>query len=249
MVVPFSITVPADAEPGDHVGGLVAALVSSGDTPVEVERRVGSRLFVRVAGSVVPSVRVESPTAVYRGTLNPVGTGAVDVTYTVVNDGNLRLALRPSVEVSALFGLSERATTGDVLPELLPGNAVTLTHTVTGVWPLGPLDVHVRAEPVTSATQDLAGTVEPASADTTLWAVSWTMLAAAVLLVGVLVALWRVRRRLRVLRASTKPVESAAGTPRALITTTAPAVRTAFRARRERGRRSAVPRPVPPPRR
>ncbi|MBP2337254.1 hypothetical protein JOF41_003432 [Saccharothrix coeruleofusca] len=204
-IVPFSVTVPADAEPGDHVGGLVAALTTGGDTPVEVERRVGSRLYVRVAGPITASARIDSLTATHHGTLNPVGTGEVDVTYTIVNDGNLRLALRPSVNASGPLGLVERGTTGEVLPELLPGNAVTLTHTLTGIWPLGPHEVRVRAEPVTSATQDLAGAVEPATAGTTVWALSWTATGTLVLFVGLLVALWRVRRRIRALRVATKP--------------------------------------------
>ncbi|MBY8853968.1 DUF916 domain-containing protein, partial [Saccharothrix sp. MB29] len=77
----------------------------SGHTPVEVERRVGSRLYVRVAGPIDATVRIDAVTPSYRGTPNPAGTGEVDVTYTVVNDGNLRLSLLPSVGVSGLFGL------------------------------------------------------------------------------------------------------------------------------------------------
>ncbi|MDU0293626.1 WxL protein peptidoglycan domain-containing protein [Saccharothrix longispora] len=200
VVVPFSVTVPADAEPGDHVGGLVAAATTGGDTPVEVERRVGSRLYVRVAGPIDATVRIDAVTPSYRGTPNPAGTGEVDVTYTVVNDGNLRLSLLPSVGVSGLFGLGRRSTTGEVLPELLPGNAVTLTQTLTGVWPLGPLDIRVTADPVTSATQSLGGTVAPATADATLWAVPWTALVALASFLGIVIALWRVRRKIRALR-------------------------------------------------
>ncbi|MGM1065702.1 WxL protein peptidoglycan domain-containing protein, partial [Saccharothrix sp. Mg75] len=200
-VVPFSVAVPADAEPGDHVGGLVAALTTSGgDTPVEVERRVGSRLYARVAGPIDATVRIDSVTPSYRGTPNPAGTGEVDVTYTIVNDGNLRLSLLPSVRLSGPFGLGERSTTGEVLPELLPGNAVTLTRTVTDVWPLGPLDVRVTAEPVTSATQSLGGAVPPATADASVWAVPWTALGALALFLGIVVALRRVRRKIRALR-------------------------------------------------
>jgi hypothetical protein len=201
VVVPFSVTVPADAEPGDHVGGLVAALTTDGDTPVEVERRVGSRLYARVAGAIDATVRIDSVTPSYRGTPNPAGTGEVDVTYTIVNDGNLRLSLLPSVSLSGLFGLGERSTTGEVLPELLPGNAVTLTQTLTDVWPLGPLDLRVTVEPVTSATQSLGGALPPTTADAFVWAVPWTALGAVVLFLGIVVALWRIRRKIRALRA------------------------------------------------
>ncbi|WP_367127582.1 DUF916 domain-containing protein [Saccharothrix sp. HUAS TT1] len=202
VVVPFSVTVPADAEPGDHVGGLVAALTTGADAQVEVERRVGARLYARVAGPIEAGVRIDSVTPSYRGTPNPAGTGEADVTFTLVNEGNLRLSLLPSVSLSGPFGLGERSTTDEVLPELLPGNAVTLTRTLTDVWPLGPLDVRVTAEPVTSATQSLGGAVEPATAEASLWAVPWTALAALALFLGIVLALWRVRRKIRALRAA-----------------------------------------------
>ena len=102
--------------------------------------------------------------------------------------------------MSGPFGLAERSTTGEVLPELLPGSAVTLTQTVSEVWPLGPLDVRVTVEPVTSANQTLDGAVEPATAAATVWAVSWTALGTVALLLAILIALWRVRGKIRALR-------------------------------------------------
>ncbi|WP_156753559.1 WxL protein peptidoglycan domain-containing protein [Actinokineospora pegani] len=191
VVIPFALTVPPDAEPGDHVGGVVAAL-TTGDQ-VRVERRVGARLYARVAGVVTPSLRVDPPSASYRGTANPAGAGEVDLTWTVVNTGNIRVAVRPSARVRGPFGLGEVSWTGDALPELLPGNAVTLTRTLTGVWPLGPLTVQAGAEPVASGDQPLTGSVDAAQGETTVWAVPWSALGAALLLAGILIALWRVR--------------------------------------------------------
>ncbi|GAA2687295.1 MULTISPECIES: WxL protein peptidoglycan domain-containing protein [Actinosynnema] len=206
VVVPFSLAVPADAEPGDRVGGVVAALTTGAD--VRVERRVGSRVYARVAGAVTPEVGVESLSATYRASLNPAGAGELDVTYTVVNRGNVRLTVRPSVVAQGLLGLGEVTAVDDALPELLPGNAITLTRTITGVWPLGPLDVRATAEPIASAGQPLAGSVEAGAADTTVWALSWTAIATLLLLAAILLALWHVRRKIRALR-----VAAAAGKP------------------------------------
>lgn len=194
-VVPFRMTVPPDAEPGDHVGGLVAALTTTAQ--VQVERRVGARLYVRVAGPITPNLRVDQPTAAYRGTANPAAPGEVDVTWTVVNDGNVRLTVRPSVRVEGLFGLGGTGWTGDTATELLPGGAITFTRTLTRMWPLGPLSVRGEAESVASAGQDLAGAVATVTAETTVWAVPWAALGALLLLTAILVALWRVRRRIR----------------------------------------------------
>ncbi|GGM90147.1 hypothetical protein GCM10011609_28810 [Lentzea pudingi] len=194
-VVPFSLVVPPDAEPGDHVGGLVAALTTSAQ--VQVERRVGARLYVRVAGPVTTNLRVDPPSAEYRGTINPAAPGEVDLTWTVVNDGNVRLAVRPSVHVEGLFGSGGTGWTGDTATELLPGSAITFSRTLSGVWPLGPLTVRGEAEPVASAGQDLVGAVTTATGTTTIWAIPWSALGALLSLTAILFALWRVRRRIR----------------------------------------------------
>lgn len=54
--IPFEFKVPANATPGDHIGGLVASVrqteeSADGQRP-EVERRVAARVYLRVTGPV-----------------------------------------------------------------------------------------------------------------------------------------------------------------------------------------------------
>ncbi|MCB5166293.1 hypothetical protein LG634_15800 [Streptomyces bambusae] len=82
-VVPFSVTVPAGAVPGDH-RALVVAAGGGRSTGVEVQ--------VRVGGPAVAALTVEDVS------VGGSGRGAV-LRYTLVNRGNT--ALRPQVAVRA----------------------------------------------------------------------------------------------------------------------------------------------------
>ena len=46
--VPFTIAVPADASPGDYAAGVVASMLVTADNGTITERRLGSRVHLRV---------------------------------------------------------------------------------------------------------------------------------------------------------------------------------------------------------
>ncbi|WP_158564033.1 WxL protein peptidoglycan domain-containing protein [Jiangella anatolica] len=196
--VPFRITVPADATPGDHAGGIVAGLTTQATGgaggQVAVDRRVGARIYLRVTGTLEPSLTVDDVHVAFDGL--PLGQpGAVRVDYTVRNEGNLRLAGRPALRVAGPFGLGERTWTGDPLPELLPGDSISGSAVVDGVWQLGRLDVEVEIRPETSGSQVLDPAPPPGTFATRLWVVPWVPLALLAALALALV--WRRRRRRR----------------------------------------------------
>src|SRR5262249_30918246 len=131
VVLPITITVPAKVSPGDHSGGILASSVTpavdSEGKHVMIDRRVGSRIYLRVTGPVNPSLVVENIASNYNSSLNPLD-GSLDVSYTVRNAGNVRLAAHQKVAVSDVFGDVATKRIKD-LPVLLPGNAITLkTH-------------------------------------------------------------------------------------------------------------------------
>ena len=199
-VVPFSLTIPVNAQPGDHVGGLVGSLVTTGkagdNTPaIDLEQRVVARVYIRVTGDLRTGLAIADVTATHRGGgLAGQGAGTVEVGYTLRNTGNVRMAVQPDVRVAGPVGLLPRTAAGDRVDELLPGSEVHLTTTVSGVWPLGRESVTVSATGLPSATGEDPG-VGTVHASTQVWAIPWAVLALLVLLVG-LVA-YRVRRRPR----------------------------------------------------
>lgn len=193
--VPFRLTVPRNATPGDHTGGIVASIVASGTDAdgnrVQVDRRVGARIYLRVTGDLTPAFTVERLDADYRGTRNPFTGGAVTATYRVRNTGNVRLTGTPRVEVSGPFGVGRRAAGGPALPELLPGGEYIVTSQVRGVAPLFRLDVAVRLAPV---PVNATAPAPAAAGRTSVWAWPWRQAALLLLAAAGVWLVWRRRR-------------------------------------------------------
>lgn len=198
--VPFTVTVPADAPPGDYAAGVVASMRVTADNGTITERRLGSRVHLRVQGDLAPALTVGDIAVDYHGTANPVETGSATVTYTLTNTGNTRLDPAVQVALGGPFGLAG-VTAADDAPELLPGSSLQRTVEVAGVVPLVLLAADVTAtSQVVSRT--LAG-AEPSALDPLVSegsaataAVPWTAL--AILLVLALFVVWRIvaaRRR------------------------------------------------------
>jgi len=193
-VVPFTVSVPDDAEPGDHPAGVAASVHSTGTGEVAVESRVGFRVMTRVLGALAPSAGLTA-SASYTGAVNPFEAGEVEVGYELENTGNTRLSAWPEVSVSGPFGLGERTARGAKILEIGPGETRSGTVRFANAWPLGAYDVGVVARPLPVSDELAFGPVEPASARTTALALPWSQL--LVLTLAALLATWSVWRRRR----------------------------------------------------
>jgi len=198
VVVPFVLDVPVDAEPGDWAGGILAAgeTVDRTEGPA-VTYAAGTRVYLRVAGTVQPALDVDGLTARYDGPFAPLTGGSLDVDAALHNTGNVRLAPDTVVRVRALFGLWSTTAPLDAVEEILPGGGTSTAARVAGVPPLGPLWLTVELSGATSRDQDLTGAVVLTSAPAVVWAVPWVPLAAMLLLAAGLVLVARQRRRRR----------------------------------------------------
>ncbi|MEU8763953.1 DUF916 domain-containing protein [Streptomyces sp. NPDC048659] len=139
VTVPYTLTVPADAEPGDHPGAVVAlderiAKGSGGSVALGVQRAVGARVYLRVGGPTVPALGVEDVTLRQDRPLVPgAGTSTAVVSYTLHNRGNVTLSPRVALKAQGLFGRTLLARDLDRLPaELLPRQKIRLTERWTG---------------------------------------------------------------------------------------------------------------------
>lgn len=191
LVLPFRIAVPRTASPGDHAAGVLASVTmpqTNGDgQTVLVDRRIAARVYVRVDGALSPKVTVESVSAGYDNPLIPFWPGRMTVTYTVRNNGNVRLAGDAAIRAAGPFGVPLSSRKSRSLPEMLPGSAVTLTEELGGVAPAGRLTGEVSVTP--------AGLLAE-TGEATTWHVPWTVLYLLVAAAGV-VTLVIVRRRRR----------------------------------------------------
>jgi hypothetical protein len=193
--VPITVQVPAGASPGDHVAGIVASVPTSTTGPngtrAIIDRRTGTRVYVRVPGKVTRALTVDDMSVRYSGSLNPLD-GSADVTYTLRNVGNVRLGARQKIELTDLFGRTLDTRAGKYLQDLLPGAAVKLTQHFDSVPALVRIGASVHVQPVAPVGGDQG--VPPASTYTAhAWAIPWLVVVA----LAVLLALWWGVRRLR----------------------------------------------------
>ncbi|PPG65572.1 hypothetical protein [Rathayibacter rathayi] len=203
--VPFELVVPDDVTPGDYAAGVVSSILVEGETGVSVDRRLGSRMYLRVGGDLVPRLSIDGLAVSYDGGWNPFAPGSATVDYTVTNAGNTRIAPGAEISVAGLLGLAPvSATDPEPLPELLPGTSVSRTLTVAGVWPLFVATARAALSG-TVVTADQAAqadsavvipNVPVATAESTAAAMPWSALLLLALLIG-LVVLTVVRRRRR----------------------------------------------------
>ncbi|MEU6432630.1 hypothetical protein ABZ860_42560 [Microbispora sp. NPDC046973] len=182
-VVPVSVSIPPNATPGDHPAGVTASIDTiSGQ--VRVQNRVGVRLNIRVTGTLTAKVAVTDVHTDYTWSWNPFTPGTVEVTYTLANTGNLRLAPDSRILTSTLTGQTGWNDTSEAKArEIMPGGSRTFTAHITGTWPLGPIGTTIMAIP-SPAGKPLPGvTAERIAIDTTLWAIPWPQLTLLTLLI------------------------------------------------------------------
>ena len=148
--MPIIVDVPVDARPGDHAGAVLASSQAEGTGPdgkvIAFDRRTGPRLYVRVAGPLAPELSIEKLHTTYHPALNPLG-GTAEVSYRIENRGNVRIGGTLRVSVAGPFGVAARRKPGQNLPELLPGEGVSLSATFDGVAATGLASTKVDVDP------------------------------------------------------------------------------------------------------
>lgn len=196
--VPFEIVVPSTVQPGDYAAGVVASMSVESDTGVITERRLGSRMHVRIDGDIAAALSVTDMRIDYHGELNPFAAGAATVTFTLSNTGNARIAPNGAVDLSGLFGLGAASVSLSEIPELLPGSSLERSVEVDGIAPLffTTADLTVGGDvvqrPGTPATD--AVTVAAVAASASTWSVPWVALGILVVVIG-LIVWWLLARR------------------------------------------------------
>ncbi|MFD3775487.1 DUF916 domain-containing protein [Streptomyces sp. NPDC058612] len=193
--IPFTLTVPADATPGSHTGGVVAlnnAVEQSGRSSgvdVGIQRAIAVRIRLTVEGPLTPGLAVRAVHVDHDPAGRPFAAARATLSYTVVNIGNT--ALEPTVipRISGVFGLRRTTFPARGLPLLLPGQSTRLTE----VWSPAP-----GIDFLTASVRVSAAGVPQTSAQTGQVALAWPTLGSVAALLAVLaVCLALIRRRRR----------------------------------------------------
>ncbi|MFD6092446.1 WxL protein peptidoglycan domain-containing protein [Oerskovia sp. NPDC060338] len=195
--IPFTVVVPADATPGDHPAGVVAAPArAEGDgSTVTFDTRVGARLHLRVAGDLAPALALTDVRATYEPSWNPFAPGSVRVEYTVANEGNVRLGADTQAGVAGLFGWNAREVVAPAQREVLPGQEAGGSVVLDGVWPLGKVSGDLTTTPLVVGDDVVDVALSPTMTSYGAWALPWVQLGSLLVLVGLVLGVLRARRR------------------------------------------------------
>ncbi|QGQ18230.1 hypothetical protein GC089_01770 [Cellulomonas sp. JZ18] len=197
VVVPVTLTVPADARPGDHPAGVVASLatpVGADDARVVLDSRVGVRLHLRVTGDIAAALAVTDVATRYVPSWNPFAPGAVEVSYVLQNTGDVRLGADATVAVDPWLGASA-STAGDPVREVLPGGSVARSVVVPGVWPVLRAGVDVSAEPAVVGEDVVPVAPSAAAASASVWTPPYAQAALLLVALALVLGVRTARRR------------------------------------------------------
>ncbi len=191
----FAVTVPDDATPGDHAAGLIVSAQTPSDQ-ILIDRRIGTRLYVRVPGELQSLLGIAGMTGSYSSSVNPF-EGTATVNLTVTNEGNVALAPTLVLSVKSFFGADLIERRLENLPELLPGASRSLTYDLgpVGQWGFVSAQASLFSRGDQTGATELAPPAPQIDREAGMWAVPWLLVGVLVLLVlFLLVRRWRRRR-------------------------------------------------------
>ncbi len=196
--IPFLISIPLDATPGDHAGGIVAQNVetegeiNAEGVGIEVRRRVATRVYVRVDGPLEPDLQVTRIAVEHSSALLPplTGKGEAAIGYEIKNTGNTRIDPTAEVRIEGILGGTKIEFDPREVKELLPGSSIILNESFEGLPALNRLSVKVDV-----TGEGPGAEVVETTGSTSFWVISW-LAALCYILIPILFVLWlRERRR------------------------------------------------------
>jgi hypothetical protein len=188
IIEPFTITVPLRATPGDHIGGMIAAVAvlhrTASGTAVTLTQRIAVPMELRVTGKLVAALSVQSVSVGFHNPFNPFGGGSARVTYSVVNTGNVMLAGTQAVTITGPFG-AKSTIRMHALPVILPGDSIQYSASSGGLYPAGSIGAHVTLTPGWPAgATHLPVALVSASGSSSAFEVPWALLVLLIVLGG-----------------------------------------------------------------
>ena len=198
IIESFTVNVPTLATPGDHTGGLIAAVgipgKNSNGVAIVENYRIAVPVELRVSGALHASVQVQSISTGFSDPVNPFGTGSATISYSVVNAGNVRESGTQQVTVTGPFGQTATIKPPK-LPTILPGDSVRVSVSVPGLYPDGPLNAHVTVTPAwPPRSLPIARQSPIATGSASLFATPWSLIGFILLLVAIGVGVWQFLR-------------------------------------------------------
>ncbi|HUC01598.1 MAG TPA: DUF916 domain-containing protein [Candidatus Paceibacterota bacterium] len=137
LQVPFTITVPANGEPGGHYGAILfrglSATSTASSSGVGISGRVGTVILLNVPGDSYATGDIAS----FAGPASYVSHGPFNFSFTVNNTGNTHFTPQGQITLSGpLFGSTAIPFTPGIV---FPGYDRTFTASWPGRYAFGPM--------------------------------------------------------------------------------------------------------------
>ena len=183
--ISFNVEVPIDATPGDHAGGVVAALTPTNPGGLTVAPRIGMRVYVRVNGEAVAKISTTELAADYQHRLIPLAKGEAKVRFVTKNEGNVRLHSAVHLQISSDLTSWQRTIAVPDFPELQPGQEIATELLVPAVPASGSYTVQVLYSNIHSAQQELTEVAEISSPSFKMEAFPYALVVTLIVLAAV----------------------------------------------------------------
>ncbi len=174
-IVDFTISIPSDTTPGEHIGGIIMENkeIMEGEQ-INVKTRVGVRIYETVPGEVVKKVNIESITT--KSVFSSIWSIFYDhsFTYNLANEGNVQITPTINTNInSPLFG-EVNNTSQTLNGSIFPGKTIAFDYKPDSKLYFGPYTLTV--------TVNLEGQA-PMQKSYTLWSIPWKLCAIIVIIV------------------------------------------------------------------
>lgn len=174
QVIHFSVTVPKNAEVGDHIGGLVVQSVNakpentirSGGSTVNIYTRIGARMYLTVLGDIVRDFKLLGRSMVGK-------FKDIVFKFKIKNLGNIRTEAVADIKIYGIFGLFDKKDDikiGQIFPKETASYQITWQgkeRPLFGPY-LAKITLRDGYEPMTR--KDSSIVIPPAPKPVTTWA-------------------------------------------------------------------------------
>ena len=131
VTIPFTVSTPLDATPGDHAGAIVASAVTKSEN-INVVRRLAIRLYARVSGQIKARLAMSNLKSVSSSNIFNPFDHTQTLTYDLENTGNIELSADVVAQTSGPLGLLSGNEESLRVSNLLPGSKRQVTQIVSG---------------------------------------------------------------------------------------------------------------------
>ncbi|MFA4930866.1 MAG: DUF916 domain-containing protein [Patescibacteria group bacterium] len=179
-VVDFTIDIPAETEPGEHIGGIIIEnkTIKEGEQ-LNIKTRVGVRIYETVPGEVVKKASIDNiEVAGYYPSVWSLFY-KYNLKYDLINEGNVQISPDTDVSVNSnWFGHVEASTNSLDNGSIFPGKKITPEKAIEKALWFGPYNLTI--------TSQIEG-VAPVQKVYTFWVLPWKLiLLIAIVVVGLI---------------------------------------------------------------